>query len=153
MRGVGSPKLYYLKGIPSFEKLHHQSRTLSMVNFQIYPKGLVVRLSKSNKNTAVVILENEIVKVRFVSRRVKVRLRNWYYQYYDTTKHDAQLIFLLKNGELFSCYTSVSFYEATKQFFKKAWLMTKMDFELLKGEPIDGGEGKVGELQTNFTSQ
>jgi len=135
-RGVGSCKIVYIEGIPSFENLSPSSADLAYTNFELYPEGLIARISQTGKTEAIVISKNEIDSFHFESRKIRIRKRYGY-----KIVHDAKIQFFLSDGRIVKFYSPVTFYEIIKNYFEKKWLKSKTHFQMNPSSPINDLEG------------
>jgi hypothetical protein len=142
--GVGSTKVVYLKGVSVFDEIKNSGQDLDFVNFELYPKGLIIRYSKGNKKKGLIIHKSEIDQILFESTKVKVHFRNG-----TKIVHEAVIKLLLDSGSTISFYVPVSFYKSTKPYWLKDWLADIIIYKENPAKPrIDSNGHYLGILQS-----
>jgi hypothetical protein len=116
LNGTGSSKLIYLKGVSYFDELKKLNQDLDYVNFELFPKGVVVRYSKGNKKSGLILKRDQINQIEFESTRIKVRYKRGL-----KIVNEAKIIISLKTANI-TFYVPVSFYKSNKPFWTKDWL-------------------------------
>ena len=149
MGGTGSAKMVYLKGVRHFSKLSGTSRTASYVNFQLYPGGLVLRLSKSTSTDAVIISKKEIDSILVECRKVSIRYDSYFKDSIYKLTFDAFITISLKESETVQLYCPQTFFKPMKSYFKKGWLGKKTRFTISPEPPIkDNGNLILNALES-----
>ena len=74
MGGVGSPKMYYQKGIEYFDEVIGDYTDLPLVNIELRKQSLLIRLSIHQKNHTVALTYDEIDHIRLIDRTILPKL-------------------------------------------------------------------------------
>lgn len=81
LKGTGSPKVFYSKGIPAFDELNEfVENEVSFVSFELMKKGLILRLNRTQRMRCVGTLWTSIKQVRLTGYRKEVKRKVWLYK-------------------------------------------------------------------------
>lgn len=136
--GIGSPKLIYQKGIKEFDQLKTANQDLNYINFELFPNAIVGRFTKKGESVGVIISQEEIEKIQFESRRIKISTR-WGVRIVQ----DATIQFKLHGSIYLLFHCPVTFYKPAKHFFSKSWLQFKSQFSMNPAPPVWDKEASI----------
>ncbi|RME96887.1 MAG: hypothetical protein D6772_11220, partial [Bacteroidetes bacterium] len=121
--GIGSPKVIYVSGIPSFDQLSHGvAGQTTFANFELLTEGLLLRANCTQRLAAVATRYEALKAIRLTGYPVKVRgPRRWRSKTanYDVVYKGA-LTVVDQEDQAYYFATRVSEFEAVKAFFSKA---------------------------------
>jgi hypothetical protein len=81
LKGTGSPKVYYSKGIPEFDELNeYVENETSFVSFELMKNGLILRLNRTQRMRCVGTLLTGLKEIRLTGYRKEVKHRRWVYK-------------------------------------------------------------------------
>lgn len=81
LKGTGSPKVYYSKGIPEFDELNEfVENEISFVSFELMKNGLILRLNRTQRMRCVGALLTNLKGIRLTGFRKVVEYRRWLYK-------------------------------------------------------------------------
>lgn len=81
LKGTGSPKVYYSKGIPAFDELNeYVENETSFVSFELMKNGLILRLNRTQRMRCVGTLLTALKEIRLTGYRKEVEHRRWIYR-------------------------------------------------------------------------
>lgn len=143
LKGTGSSKLIYVEGVLSLNKLANSSQSHSFASFQLYPKGIVIRMSKNGKVEGIVLKKEEIEEIAIVARRIKIKNRSFLRLVKYKVVHDATLSIQLKSGEPILFYCLTAHYRNVLPFFRKDWLKSKLHFSVDPADPVLDTNGLI----------
>lgn len=118
LKGTGSPKVYYSKGIPEFDKLNeYVENETSFVSFEIMKNGLILRLNRTQRMCCVGALLTSLKAIRLTGYRKAVQLRRWFYK--QEIVHRGLLEIEESDGTLSSFHVPEQNFKGLQRYFSK----------------------------------
>jgi len=129
MRGAGSTKAVYVKGIPSFQSIKNSGQDIDYVNFEVFPNGIVIRYAKGSLRNFILLKKDAIQKIDFESTKIKIKTK-----FGLKIVNEATIEFKLNDDNRFLFYVPVIFYKSMKYFWTKDWLSNVANFKTNKAK-------------------
>ncbi len=130
LKGVGSPKIVYHAGIPTFDALNdYVENDNSFVSFELMKNGLILRLNRIQRLRCVGTRLTDIEAIKLTGYKIKLKHTKWH-ENANKVVHMGILEILEVDGTRCSFRIFTQSFDDLLKFFKKAPFAGKFTFQL-----------------------
>lgn len=130
--GTGSTKIIYINGFDFLEDLEYKGNSITYINFELFPKGLVMRANKNSSHLEGIIKKDDIQQIKSSSRKIKIKVNKFHYKIVLDAAIEIELI----NNQTIKLYCPAISHKSFHSFLKKDWLATKITSTVKADDPI-----------------
>lgn len=134
-KGIGSSRVVYLSGIPTFDALYRNIEgELGLVNFELLKNGLIMRLNINQRIKVVGARLTDIQQINLVAHRVEIMVQKGS-QYVPKIIYRAALEIVETTGSTGQFSILARDFKDLKDYFERAEFKDKLHFSISTNPP------------------
>lgn len=134
LKGIGSAKLVYEKGIDEIDKIILESgNKVAILNFELLKNGLLLRYNINNEIGCYAFRLDEICSINFLAIPIQIRVKR-FGRYITKIVYRGELE-LINNNEKVKLYVLTKDFKSILSFLRKPLLVEKLNFKISNNEP------------------